>query len=261
MARFVPTPHPVLQLPTREQAEQMGVELLRNFLERREELIRLETADPFRYAFEPPVWKLADEQLAELRTLFAVGVIELMLFGGNRGSKSEYCAKRVMQALVRKDKAKWWCLQSTQDSSIQNQQALLFKYLPTEWKPVETGKNRKGAVTNITFTQKGGFTENSFVLPNGSQCWFKFYSMDVGTIEGAELDGCWLDELYTPEWLEAIRYRCITRNGVILKSFTPVQGYTPAVKEELSGARTLLEAQAELLPIVGKNESMEVFAG
>jgi hypothetical protein len=249
---FIPTPHPVLRLPTREQAEQMGPELLRQFLERREELIQQEQRDPFRYGYEPEVWRITDAEIATLRRIFVKGVVEIMLFGGNRASKSEYAAKRVIQALVNKAGSRWWCLQSSQSASIQNQQSLLWKYLPTEWKPSETGKMRKGVVLNITYTQKGGFTEDTFVLPNGSQCWFKFYTMDVGSIEGAELDGAWLDEIYTPEWLEALRYRCVTRNGLIIKSFTPVQGYTPAVKEELSGAKTLVEVEAELLPLLGK---------
>lgn len=248
------TAHPLYGIPTREQCVAAGPEWTLAMWRMREEAIALEVGDPYRHGYEPPVWALADEQLAELRRRFPVGVIQLMVFGGNRAGKSEWAAKRVVQGLVRKAKSKWWCLQSTESSSVQNQQALIWKYLPAEWKPTDTGKMRKGAVMNITFTQKGGFTENTFVLPNGSQCWFKFYSMDVGSVEGAELDGAWLDELYTPEWLEALRYRCLTRNGMIIKTFTPVQGYTAAVKEELSGAKTLVEVDAELLPVFGKVE-------
>lgn len=249
------TPHPLYKIPTREQAIAMGAERLLEFHAAREQAIALEQSDPFREGHEPASWKIADEEWASLRSRFLVGPIELLLFGGNRAAKSEYAAKRVMQHLVNKPGSRWWCLQSSEASSIQNQQSLLYKYLPLEWKPSEnTGKLRKGTTTNITYTQKGGFTESTFVLPNRSQCWFKFYTMDVGTIEGAELDGVWLDELYTPEWLEAMRYRLVTRNGIALKTFTPVAGYTPAVKEELSGAKTIQETPAELLPIYGSEE-------
>ncbi len=226
----------------------------------REQIIAREKSDAFRYGFEPPVWKLADEQLAELRKLYPIGVVELLLFGGNRASKTEWAAKRIMQLLVTKPNARVWCLQSTDASSIQNQQPLLWKYLPTEWRPAGTGKMRQGVTANITYSQKGGFTESTFVLPNGSQCWFKFYSTDVGNVEGAELDAAWLDELYTPEWLEAIRYRLVTRNGMALKTFTPVLGYSPSVKAELSGAKTLVSVPAELLPVARDPELAEEVA-
>lgn len=255
------TPHPVFKKPSREQCLALGADRTVALWKKREEAIDLELRDPFRYGYEPPVWSVADRQLADLRAQFPHGVVELMLFGGNRAAKSEWAAKRVMQALVEKENARWWCLQSTEASSIQNQQSLLWKYLPTEWKPAETGKLRQGAKANITYSQKGGFTENTLVLPNGSQCWFKFYSMDVGSIEGAELDGAWLDELYTPEWLEALRYRLITRNGVAIKTFTPIQGYSPAVKEELSGAKTIEDAEAELLPVLGDADAGDSDSG
>jgi hypothetical protein len=102
-------------------------------------------------------------------------------------------------------------------------------------------------MTKISYSQAGGFTENVFVLPNGSQCVFKFYSMDVRNIEGAELDCAWADELVTPDWLEALRYRLLTRNGVLHVTFTPVEGYTATVADYMNGATTLEESPAELL--------------
>jgi hypothetical protein len=212
-----------------------------------EERIRLELEDPYRYGAVLPIWALADRQFAELREQFPKGVIELLVLGGNRASKSRYLARRAVQILVENPGAKVWCLQSTESSSIQNQQPYIWEYLPAEWKPAASGKMRKGVVTNITYSQKGGFTENSFVLPNGSQCWFKFYSMDVKAIEGAELNYCWADELVTPEWLEALRFRLITRNGELAVGFTPILGYTDTVAEYLAGAITLEDTEAELV--------------
>lgn len=212
-----------------------------------EERIRLEQEDPYRYGYVIPIWETADRQFAELREQFPKGVTELLILGGNRASKSRYLARRAVEVLVNTPGAKVWCLQSTESSSIQNQQPYIWEYLPAEWKPAASGKMRKGVVTNITYSQKGGFTENSFVLPNGSQCWFKFYSMDVKAIEGAELNYCWADELVTPEWLEALRFRLITRNGELAVGFTPILGYTDTVAEYLAGAVTLEDAPAELV--------------
>jgi hypothetical protein len=212
-----------------------------------EERIRLEQEDPYRYGYVIPIWETADRQFAELREQFPKGVIELLILGGNRASKSRYLARRAVEVMVNTPGAKVWCLQSTESSSMQNQQPYIWEYLPAEWKPAASGKMRKGVVTNITYSQKGGFTENSFVLPNGSQCWFKFYSMDVKAIEGAELTYCWADELVSPEWIEALRFRLITRNGELAVGFTPILGYTDTVAEYLAGAVTLEDAPAELV--------------
>lgn len=212
-----------------------------------EERIRQEQEDPYRYGYVIPIWETADRQFAELREQFPKGVTELLILGGNRASKSRYLARRAVQIMVDQPGAKVWCLQSTESSSVQNQQPYIWEYLPAEWKPAASGKMRKGVVTNITYSQKGGFTENSFVLPNGSQCWFKFYSMDVKAIEGAELNFAWADELVEPQWIEALRFRLITRNGELAVGFTPILGYTDTVAEYLAGAITLEDTIAELV--------------
>ena len=220
---------------------------LTEFHRRFEERIALEEQDPYRYGYVIPIWSTADQQFAALREEFPEGVTELLILGGNRASKSRYLARRAVQIMVENPGARVWCLQSTEASSIQNQQPYIWDYLPSEWRPAASGKMRKGVVTNITYSQKGGFTENSFVLPNGSQCWFKFYSMDVKAIEGAELNYCWADELVEPAWIEALRFRLITRNGELAVGFTPILGYTDTVAEYLAGAITLEDAPAELL--------------
>jgi hypothetical protein len=120
-----------------------------------------------------------------------------------------------MDRLVKKDAARGWCLQSTQATSRADQQSAMFYQIPAEWRPM-SGKDRSGPTKKIVWTQSGGFTEDTFVLPNRSQCWFKFYTMNVATVEGAELDFAWVDELVTPDWIEALRFRLITRAGILL---------------------------------------------
>jgi hypothetical protein len=217
------------------------------FITAREEGIRLEKADPLRYGIEPASWARADAERFRLREKYPVGVVEEWNLGGNRAGKSERAAKRIVELMIQKDFAKVWCLQSTEASSIENQQGLIYKYLPPEYRS-ETGKLRQGTTTKINYSVSGGFTENKLVLPNGSMCVFKFYSMDVKSVEGAELDCAWADELVTPDWLEALRYRLLTRNGLLHVTFTPVAGYTPTVASILNGAVTTEEAAGELLP-------------
>jgi hypothetical protein len=69
----------------------------------------------------------------------------------------------------------------------------------------------------------------------------------VTVIEGGDCDLIWCDELVPLSWIETLRYRLVTRAGILLITFTPIEGYSPAVKEFLDGARTVLEAPAELL--------------
>jgi hypothetical protein len=85
--------------------------------------------------------------------------------GGNRSGKTEWAGERSGPPAVEKKQSVAWCFQTTAPNSIEMQQPRVFKYLPSEWRTA-----RKGTVTNITFSVKGGFTESKFVAPNGSQC-------------------------------------------------------------------------------------------
>lgn len=241
-------PHPLMPCLTAEEEARFGPEKVAEFYELRKQALITAEQDQFRYGYEPPIWKKADEATAALRKKFPLGVITELDLGGNRASKTERRAKRLVQNMVNNPGWRAWALQSTQTSSRQNQQSVIYKYLPPEWKPA-TGKLRGGVTTKIVYSQAGGFTEDVLVCPNGSECRFKFYSMDVGSVEGAELDEAWPDELVTPDWIEALTFRLVTRNGLLGITFTPVEGYTQTVKQYLAGAVTKEEVDAELLPI------------
>lgn len=234
---WTPTPHPVLPVPPTTMAPE---EWLRA-AQLREDLIRREKEDPFRHGYVPPHWKRASELLERDR--------EILVMGGNRSSKSTWAAREVMKVLAEKPKARAWCFQTTAPNSIEMQQPYLWRYMPLEWKTA-----KKNQITNISYSQKNGFSENAFVLPNGSQCWFRNYAQDVSTIEGGELDVIWCDELVTLEWLATMRYRLMDRNGLLIVTFTPVEGYSSTVKDYLTGAKTIEDAPAELLPIYGEED-------
>jgi phage terminase large subunit-like protein len=119
----------------------------------------------------------------------------------------------------------------------------MWKYMPPEWRNA-----RKGQVTNITYSVKGGFTEAKFVAPNQSVCIFRNYAQDPSTIEGGEIDACWCDELVPLDVLETFRFRLVDRNGKLFVTFTPVQGWSPTVADYLNGAKNIQEIDAELLP-------------
>ena len=226
--------HPVYPLPSWEQAREdpAGAEA---YLRARAELMELEVADPWRYGYRPGVWGLVEGELAR-------GQREVLITGGNRASKSEYAGRKVMEVLLSVEKARVWCLQTTEANSVEMQQPIVWKYVPAELKGA-----KKGVVTNISYTQKNGFSENKFVMPNGSECIFRNYAQDVVVVEGGDCDLIWCDEMVPLNFVETIRYRLVTRGGILLITFTPIEGYTPVVREYLDGARTTQWAWAELL--------------
>ena len=241
---WTPTPHPVLPLPPSDWPAEKWL----SAATLREEMIRKEKEDPYRHVYVPAHWKLASDRLEQDR--------EVLVMGGNRSGKSSWAAREVMRVLVEKPKARAWCFQTTAPNSVEMQQPYIWNMMPAEWKVA-----KKTNVTNISYSQKNGFSESSFVLPNGSQCWFRNYAQDVTTIEGGELDVIWCDELVPMDWLATMRYRLLDRNGKLIVSFTPVEGYSPTVKDYLSGAETIEDVEAELLPIYGDREEKRVVTG
>jgi phage terminase large subunit-like protein len=248
------TPHPIHEAPEllgrdaagnvlarfKDGTRRLTPEQLADLWRIREEQIANEKNDPLRYEWEPEAWRQADAILDEHR--------ELLILGGNRSGKSSYAAKRMMRAMLDTPDGRFWCFQETAANSVEMQQPLLWKYMPPELRNA-----KKSRVTNISFGQKTGFAENSFVLPNGAQCFFRNYSQDVSTLEGGECNGIWFDELCPSNFLETSRFRLITRKGWLLLTFTPIEGYSAVVKDYLSGAKTLEAREAELLPIYGKS--------
>lgn len=220
------TPHQVMVQPSAEEVrllvESHGSDAVAKLLQLREDKILAEKMDPYRHGYEPQHWKDVDTLLKTKN--------EVLVLGGNRAGKTEWAAKRVIQTLVNKPDARVWCLHTTNSSSIQMQQNVIWKYMPPELKNA-----RKTKITNIAYSQKNGFSDNTFILPNRSQCFFMNYAQDKKVIEGGEVDLIWCDELVPLDWVETLRYRAITRRGKLVVTFTPVLGYSQVVKDYVAG--------------------------
>jgi len=251
---FKLTDHPIIPSPNEEQrrrmVENVGVqEVMRMFLTR-EQRIRAEQEDPYRYGTELQTWPDADKIMSEKN--------ELLILGGNRAGKTEYAAKRIAQMFVGMDLSgtmpAWvkertekrglniWCLHQSHFTSVSMQQNVLHKYLPKELREA-----KRSSQIQVNWTQKNGFSDNTAVY-NKNQIWFLNYFQDIKIIEGGEVDMVWCDELVPKDWLETLRYRLVTRNGKLLVTFTPVQGYTQVVKEFISTARITQWKASDLLP-------------
>jgi len=224
-----------------------------NILKDRNRKIRLAKEDPANYGIKLPQWEDAKNLLLEHD--------ELVLFGGNRSSKTEFCTDIIVDTLINgpcwknKDERenpmkplRIGCFHSSGSTSIFQQHANIYRYLPPDLRDIERIKGDKN--TKINYNMSGGFTNDHFILPSKNLCQFYNYNMDISKLEGEEWDVAWCDELLPKNWLEAIRFRLATRSGKLLVSFTPVAGFTPTVKELVSG--TMLEesrpADPDLFP-------------
>jgi len=274
-------PHPIFELPTPAWVDEHGGRpALEDFVENRARVMQLEKDDPLTYGFEPPIWNMVDDllvdgnkvildltRIAELspsgQAPLAVdvpkeirGAAEIWIGGSQRSSKSEYAGKKCMKVLKARNGRRGWSFADTGPISIARQQPIFWKYMPPEVKRLASvsGKARQGAILNVSYKQKTGFAEQSFVLPNASQHWFKNYEQDIENVEGDQLDIIWLDELRNPMLLKTLRYRMGDRGGIVIVTFTSIdENYNAIVSEYDRGSRTVLEVAAELLPITKPN--------
>ena len=262
---FIPTPHAVLGLPTMDQAMAMGRGAWEQAMVRREEIIAREKADPFGHLWQPPIWRVCDAlcgfpwvdkvwaERMRKRLKFDQPVRILLILGGNRAGKSQYASNRTMRTLFHYIAAKAWCFHSTLAMSRQYQQPLLYNYLPANLR----GKAIKSETAYIAYKQKTGFSDEEFVLPpqvegrQGSSCGFKAYEQDVAGIEGGNLNIVWPDELVPSDWVETLELRVAEKNGWVVITFTPVEGYTETVRLMCDGAETVRESTAFLCPTDG----------
>jgi hypothetical protein len=230
------SPHPVLRLPTREQALAMGKERLREVLEERQRLIDLERDDPYRHGYYLPCWRDADRLLEEN--------LLLALFGGNGAGKTWFMARKGVETMLKKPGAKVLWLHESEPSSILVHQSAVWHYLPKELKVPMTKRSR---VRNINYTIANGFSDNRFVMPNGSIGVFGAYKQQVGDYEGTGWTLICPDENFPLAWLKTLLIRLPRCGGKMLWGYTPIHGITKAIKHIVEGAVTEKSLPAPLL--------------
>ncbi len=236
--KFIPTPHPVLKLPTREQAMTMEPEALRELLIHREELIAAEKADPFRSGFYLDTWKDADAEMAKQLLLLA-------LFGGNGSAKTFFMCRKGVEVMLEKPGSKVLWLHEAEKPSILLHHATVYHYLPRELKVSTTRRDR---VRKINYTVATGFSDGKFVMPNGSIGVFGAYKQDIADYEGTGWTLICADENLPLGWLLTLMYRLPRCKGQMIWGFSPIKGITPAVRHLTKGAVTVKSMPAPLLP-------------
>jgi len=222
----------------------------------REEAIRKARENPMTHGWEPSIWRVidalfgmpwVDEHWAERMRLhlgFPHPVSVVLVNGGQRGSKSEYGAKRGSRLMQEYAQTRIWMLHTNMDMSKQYQQPLMWKYLPAHLRL----KDIRTRTTYIKYSVKEGFTEGRFVLPNLSDCSFMAYEMDMKRIEGGNVHWINADEEVPADWVKTMLSRIAEKRGRMLITFTPVSGYTETVRLMQDGARVTKWSTGFMLP-------------
>jgi hypothetical protein len=223
--------------------ERVGADDALLYLRGRKAEIEKSERDPLRCGYEPHIWNKVQWHIRDLRKKFPSGVIKIIIFGGNRSSKTRFAANYVNRDTASTPKRRWWCCDSTEAMSRTNQMRLIYEQFPPEWRNLPRSK-----ITDVSYNLSDGFPKNRLVCPNASEVEFKFYSMDIGNLPGPELDGIWCDELVPLVWVETLVYRLINRNGILLITFTPELGWNETFGYFYEGAQALEETEAPLLP-------------
>ncbi len=240
--------HLVLPIPSLRQfaalvQQEGGHQKLATYISARETQLRNMEADPLHYGHKPDYWKKVWGDIKG-------GIREALIEGGNRSAKTEFAADYAVRDLVENDGRTWGFGHTSEPTSIRLQQSRIHKYLPPEWRNL----GKPGTSVYVQYREATGFTNSTFILPNKSRAYFFNYAQmlqNPGILEGYEFDGFWADELIPLSFEESVRYRLVTRRGVLIETFTPATGYTTTVAGWHGGAKVIESKPSPLLP--GKN--------
>lgn len=224
----------------------------------REKSIRLAREDRFTHGWEWPCWDRADRHLPARpwdppapdgsrrpSTQYRLALV----LGGNRASKSEWAVKRCVQTLIQFPNTRIIFLCQKLETSRQVQQSYIWTYLPPPIKALNF-TNDPARKYYVRYQQATGFTNERFVLPNGSEAVFLSYTQNPSDYEGIQVGspevpgavGWYADESLPLEWLQLLTTRSSTYDATGLWTFTALEGMTPALKEAIGEGR-ILESQ------------------
>lgn len=239
----------------------------------RAEQIEARTKDPFRYGYVPKIWTvvwslldwpywpvaLEKDAVAQSgakdiwdfmdRMRRALGfrhrVKMVWVSGANRSGKTEMTSYMINAHMAGKEKTQIVPMSTTAPQSVKSEfQLKVYRYIPNEWKHVG-----RSAEAYVAFKEKTGFSDNSFIFPNGSNCNFMFYAQDPATVgEGWSADGVFPDETIPADWFARIGPRLTAKDGYCVLTNTPQTGYTDVVHQFMNGVRITRWATGYMLP-------------
>lgn len=136
------------------------------------------------------------------------------IFGGNRSSKSVTGAVKVIKYCQETPNSDCWAA-TWSDMSVPIQQAEYFKWLPKD-----------NSIRFAKFSEQRGFLHKIIIFSNGSKIRFKTYEQGWESFQGASKNIIHLDEEAPEEIVNECKARLMDRNGVLLRTMTPLNGVT-----------------------------------
>ena len=211
----------------------------------------LQKTDPITYGFTLPGW----EDVLDDWNDYDVMVI----FGGNRSSKSTFAARTGLHFMDKIPECKARCWSANQDSSIRDQQSMVHHEMPRRYKEMP---KQKGKDFSVQWSQKNGFSGDVLILPpkpgvdRGSEMVFQTYkgwANDTQISEGWNAHYIWCDEEVPLKLLETLMMRILDhRNNPVFRpkiivTFTTMKGLTALMHKLTNGAETVKKRYARLL--------------
>lgn len=213
------------------------------YVKAREERIALSERDPFRGEFPLPHWGELEAMVLRKTVTFVPGA--------NNSAKSWWAGSLCVRTLLRKFTweelpafgLKVLMISQDDDASKMFQQPAVYAHLPAElrtWN--ERGQKKRDAVMKLNYTQAGGFTEGTFVLPRPirGQCWFKTvaqYLREPQSFEGPSYHLVIIDEGCPLSLFDTLLGRIGKVNGKLVYLLTCVNGHDGVLGRALEGAR------------------------
>lgn len=213
------------------------------YVRARETRIVQSEKDPFLHEFPLPHWPELEAMVLRKTVTFVPGA--------NNSAKSHWAGSLCVRLLLRKFTwgelpafgLKVLMIAQDDDASKMFQQPAVYAHLPLalrQWN--ERGQKKRDAVTKLNYTQAGGFTEGTFVLPRPirGQCWFKTvaqYLREPQSFEGPAYHLVIIDEGCPLPLFETLLGRAGKVNGKVVYLLTCVNGHDAVLGRALEGAR------------------------
>lgn len=230
--------YPWVPLPSDEEAANMTTENIVKFMEIWNGINEGGKKSPIASGWTLPSWETIFDNYQKYNIL--------IMLGGNASGKSFFGARSVLSLAAKIPEASIACFSPTAETSVADQQKLVWDALPDSLKNLPT---KKGQNWNLSWSQKNGFTDNVCILPplpgyrSGSSIRFYSYSQyyqNDAFIEGKRWHYVWLDEACPLGLLNTIRLgRIGAFHGRIFWSYTIVDQWNDAMDKVMGKVRTL----------------------
>lgn len=237
-----------------------GVKALLKLWEMREKRVRKAINDPYNFAMELACWARADRFLTPKEgDEWAHRTRLLLVLGGNRSSKSQWAADRVVRTLVKYPGTRIVAICQKMETSRQVMQDYIWSELPKEIKALNKKRDPRN-IYHVHRSKATGFGDPPrIVFPahgeRASELIFLTYTQDPADYEGIQLGnpwvpgvlGYWADESLPLPWLTLLRYRSVTCDAKGIWTFTVLRGMTQTLDDALGAGKVVETRPAELL--------------